>query len=78
MRHLDLAQAIDLSLKPKPGSYPAKFSIFVDGDTWDIHEVSIAYRGILCSSDKGYATLIVDTYGSRSVAELFDWERVSE
>lgn len=71
-----LKEAIDLSLKPKnAGAMPANFSIEVENDTWDIYEVSISHRDILCLSDKGVATFLVDTYGNRSVAELFDWER---
>lgn len=71
-----LKEAIDLSLKPKnAGHICANFSIIVENDTWDIYEVSVSNREILCFSDKGTATFLVDTYGQRSVAELFDWER---
>ncbi len=70
------SEAITLALKKKNvGSLNANFSISVEEETWDVYEVAISHRDILCFSDKGTATFLVDTYGTRSVAELFDWER---
>ena len=71
-----LNQAIEASFKNKLGyEADAEFSIEVEGEAWRVYTVSIDVRDILCFCDKGTATFLVDSYGDRNVAELFDWER---
>lgn len=71
-----LKQAIDLSLKGgQVGEVDCNFKIGVEGETWTVYTVSIAYRDIFCYADKGTATFLIDSYGDRHMAELFDWNR---
>ncbi len=72
---ISLKQAIDLSLDGKTsGEIDAKFNIEVENKMWSVYTVSISHRDILCYCDEGAATLLIDSYGDRNTAELFDWE----
>lgn len=72
----ELNQAIELSVSSKRiGEQDAGFKIEVDGQTWDCYTVSISHRDVLCYCEQGTATFLVDSYGDRNVAELFDWNR---
>jgi hypothetical protein len=74
-----LAQAIGLSLDTKTsGEMNAKFKIEVENKPWDVYAVSISHRDILCYCNEGTATFLVDTYGERNAAELFNWENENE
>lgn len=74
MKILSLKQAVDLSIDGKTtGEKNARFEIEVEGKTWSVYTVSISHRDILCYCNQGCATFLVDSYGDRNVAELFDW-----
>jgi hypothetical protein len=74
-RITSLNQAIDLAVRRQEHrQVDAKLSIEVNGEAWTCYTVSISYRDILCYCDQGTATLLIDSYGDRHVAELFDWE----
>lgn len=46
----------------------------VEGKTWNAYEVTVSNRDILFFCKQGTVTYLVDSYGTRNVAELFDWE----
>ena len=71
-----LSDAIDLSLDGETSGvhFTAEFEIEVDGKTWNVYTVSISHRDILAYCDRGTATFLVDSYGDRNTAELFNWE----
>lgn len=48
-------------------------SLNIQGQTWRAYACNIAHRDIMFLCDKGVATYLVDSYGDRHVAELFDW-----
>lgn len=69
-----LSQAIESSIDGKTfGEVDADFKIDIQGELWTCYAVSIADRDILAYCDKGTATLLVDSYGDKHTAELFDW-----
>ena len=69
-----LKQAVEISVGKKGfGERAAQFDIEVDNKTWTVYTVSISNRDVLCYCDQGTATFLVDSYGSRHAAELFDW-----
>lgn len=71
-----LNQAIDMSIEANQSKeYSASFKIIVGNEVWTVESVGIANRDILAYCDKGYATFLVDSYGDRHLACLFDWER---
>lgn len=71
-----LSEAVELSLKVKRQvEKSCDFSILVQGENWRVYDLSIVSREIFCFCDKGTATFLVDSYGQRSVVELFDWEK---
>jgi hypothetical protein len=70
-----LNEAIKLSISTKKQQQrSANFKIKVMNEYWNVHEVSICERDILCYCDKGSASFLVDSYGDKHLAELFDWE----
>lgn len=72
----NLSDAVELSLKVKRQVQKScDFSILVQNETWKVYDLSIVSREILCFCDKGTATFLVDSYGQRTVVELFDWEK---
>lgn len=72
----NLSEAVELSLKVKNQiEKSCDFSILVQDETWKVYDLSIVSREILCFCDKGTATFLVDSYGQRSVVELYDWEK---
>jgi diaminopimelate decarboxylase len=74
-----LSQAIDLSLKAKSSrEIDTNLKIEIEGQLWTAYTVAISYRDILFYCDKGTATFLVDSYGDKNVAELFDWEFQNE
>lgn len=73
-----LGEAIDLALGSRDLTRSASFKFDVEGETWIVYEVSISHRDILCFCDRGTATFLVDSYGERNVAELFDWNEETE
>lgn len=69
-------ELIDLSIKGKKSKgYEVNFSITVNGETWRAYEASVCNRDILLYCDQGTATYLVDSYGDKNVAELFDWNK---
>lgn len=71
-----LKQAVDMSIDGAIlGEIDADFKIDVQSETWSCYTVSICYRDIFAYCDKGTATLLVDSYGDKHVAELFNWEK---
>lgn len=73
-RITSLNHAIGLSLDGKTsGEIDAQFNINIEGKAWSCYTVSISRRDILCYCNEGTATYLVDSYGDRNVAELFDW-----
>jgi len=73
-RITSLKQAIDISVGTNGfGERNAQFDIEVENETWTCYAVAISHRDILCYCDQGTATLLVDSYGERHLAELFDW-----
>ena len=72
----DFNDLIDLSVKADQSSeVEVDLKIEVDGQVWTAYSASVSYRDILFYCDKGVATYLVDSYGDRHVAELFDWEK---
>ena len=47
----------------------------IEGETWKAYTAYVSHRDILLFCDKGTATYLVDSYGDRHIAELFDWNR---
>jgi len=45
----------------------------INGQRWKAYQVYVAHRDLLFLCDKGTATYLVDSYGERHTAELFDW-----
>lgn len=43
-----------------------------DGKTYKAHEVSVAHRDLLFFTDSDTLNFVVDSYGDRHVAELFN------
>ena len=74
---MSLQEAIALSLDAMcADEHEASFKINVNDSVWTAYAVSISYRDILLYCDKGTATYLVDSYGDRHVAELFDWSKL--
>ena len=70
-----LNQAIAASLNDSTLGYKeASLTIDVCHELWTCYAIEVSYRDLLLYCDKGTATMLVDTYGSRHTAELFDWE----
>ena len=75
MKINSLNDAVLMSIRPtRIGSREADFQIEVEGEAWNVYEVYISKQDILCLTDKGTATFLVDLYGDRALAELYDWE----
>ena len=73
---LSFNQAIEHAVGTKVrGELDAQFKIEVEGETWTCYTVTIADRDILCFCDQGHASFLVDSYGQKHVAELWEWER---
>ena len=71
MRFNDL---INLSVKTnKQLDLDVSIQIEVDGQVWRCYNAIVSNRDILMICDKGTATYLVDSYGDKHVAELFDW-----
>ena len=58
----------------EPKSFNVKMKIKVGDKIWNAYECSVAHRDILCFCEEGTCTFLVDSYGNRTVAELFDWD----
>lgn len=52
--------------------FDVNLSITVEGETWKAYTAYVSHRDILLLCDKGTATFVVDSYGDRHTAELFD------
>ncbi len=69
-------ELIEKSLKASGSKeYFCNLNIAVEGEIWKAYSASVAHRDILLFCDKGTATFLVDSYGLRNTAELFDWNR---
>ena len=66
-------ELVELSVKHKgQNKYsPCDLSLEVDGKTYNAYEVSICNRDLLFFSDKGTLNYVIDSYGDRHVAELY-------
>ncbi len=68
-------QLVDLAATTKSVTeHLVNLSIQVDGSTWNCYMVSVAHRDLLFCCDQGTATYLIDSYDTRNVAELYDWE----
>ena len=56
------------------GYLDCNIEIEIDGQVFKAHEVSICYHDLLFFTDKGTLNYVVDSYGDRLVAELFNWD----
>lgn len=69
-----LSDCIELSVKTKTTKeIDVDFSVNIQGETWKAYSTSVSNRDILLFTDKGTCTFLVDSYGNKNVAELFDW-----
>ncbi len=63
-----------LAVKGKNKTLEVNIPLEIDGKTWRAYEVSISYRDLLFTCEEGIVTYLVDSYGERHTAELYDWE----
>lgn len=54
--------------------FDVNIELKVEGKTWRAYTAYVTHREVLFLCDKGTATYVVDSYGDRHTAELFDWE----
>lgn len=70
----DLKTCIELSLKANESTeYDCNVNLVIEGDTWQAYTVTISYKDIMFYCNEGDVTYLVDSYGDRHVAELYDW-----
>ena len=76
MKHNEFNTLIDTSVNSsEQREFDVNLSITVEGETWKAYTAYVSHRDILLSCDKGTATYVVDSYGDRHTAELFDWNK---
>ncbi len=68
---------INMSIKSNNSNKEVEclLKIEVENETWTAYAASVTNRDILLLTDKGTCTFLIDSYGDRHVAELYDWDR---
>lgn len=73
---IEFKDLIEMSIKArKTKEVDCSIPVEVENETWQAYTASVSNRDILLFTDKGTVTFLVDSYGDRHVAELFDWNR---
>lgn len=62
----------------KQKSFNVTLPLIVNGERWTTYGAEVSHRDILFFCKEGTATYLVDTYGDKSRAELFDWSKDDE
>lgn len=76
MRTLTFKDLVEKAVKAnKSTEVSCNLKLSVDGETWVAYSVSIANRDLLFFCEQGTATYLIDSYGDRHTAELFDWNK---
>jgi predicted GNAT family acetyltransferase len=76
MKTLNFNDLVEKSLNAKSSKeYACSLELKIEGKTWNAYAVSVSNRDLLFYCNQGTVTYLVDTYGSRHTAELFDWSK---
>ena len=74
-----LSEAVELSLDHGSScEYDADFDVKLGSETFHVYAVSISERDILCYTEAASINFVVDVYGKRAVAEIFNVEYTEE
>jgi predicted NAD-dependent protein-ADP-ribosyltransferase YbiA (DUF1768 family) len=76
MKHNEFDILIDTAVNAsEQREFDVSLSIKIEGETWKAYTAYVSHRDILLFCDKGTVTYLVDSYGDRHTAELFNWNK---